>query len=798
MNLKNLKNKIKTLRELSINNIIYHNYYHRKIDENLVYVESRDGKDFTGNILRIVEELSTGKYGNFKIFVYAREGAPSKIEELKKNYSLNITEVSSKEAIATQKLEMAKYIVSDSGMRPKYVKRPGQIFLNTWHGTPLKTMGVYNEAEEHRCANIQQVFFAADYLLYPNDYMKEKMLGGYMLEKIYPGKILLEGYPRNSVFFDFKKGIELKHKLGYGDKQLFAYMPTFKGILLNRKDDKQKDEIAEYLKEIDAKLTDKQILLVKLHVFNQQEIDFSGFKHVRPFPKGYEIYDVLNMTDCLVTDYSSVFFDYANTKRKIVIFNYDEEEYMRDRGTFFPISDLPFPKVQNVDDLVEELNSPKNYDDAEFIEKFCTYDNPDAVERICKHVFGGQNVCREEKIENDKKNILVFAGGLKNNGITSSLLGVLSKIDLKKNNIFICYRTWDKSIRTDHVNIFKRMPEDIEFAPLRTKIHPTILEHIKLKRFLNGSKSHMPKTVHRMFERELQRSYSGFKFDSIVQFNGYGINESLLFTVSDAKKSIWVHNDMVQEIELRANQNPAVLKYVYDEYDIVSIVSPDLFEPTTQISSKEDNIKLVHNINNYEKIRQRSTDEVEFNEDTVMITSNVGGINGVLESPGKKFITIGRFSPEKGHERLINAFNTFCKDYPDTQLIIIGGHGNQFNKIRRQLEKSEYGHNITLIKSIANPMPILEKCDLFVVSSFYEGWPMVIMEADTLNVPIIATSITGTQWMKDYGGHLYENSEEGILQGMYDFMEGKVDSTLKIDYEKYNENAVDEFLEVID
>ena len=158
---------------------------------------------------------------------------------------------------------------------------------------------------------------------------------------------------------------------------------------MERKDDEQKDEINEYLTQIDDKLSDNQVLLVKLHVYNQSKIDFTKFSHVEEFPLDYETYDVLNMADVLITDYSSVFFDFANTRRKIILFNYDEEDYMSYRGTYFSLSDLPFPKVQNVDDLIDELNSDKNYDDGVFIDKFCTYDRPDAVKYICRHIIKG-------------------------------------------------------------------------------------------------------------------------------------------------------------------------------------------------------------------------------------------------------------------------------------------------------------------------------------------------------------------------------------------------------------------------
>ena len=203
-----------------MNSKIYSIYY-KDIDERIVYLESRDGNDFTGNILRLAEELSTGEYGNFKIYVYAKEEVHPKIKKLKKIYNLKIHKIVEDENLATKILEKAKYIITDSGIRPKYVKRPEQIVLNTWHGTPLKYMGIDNISEEHMVGNIQHPFLSADYLLYPNDFMKEKMINAYMIEKIYSGKILKEGCPRNSVFFDDEKRENLKSKLGIKEKEIF-------------------------------------------------------------------------------------------------------------------------------------------------------------------------------------------------------------------------------------------------------------------------------------------------------------------------------------------------------------------------------------------------------------------------------------------------------------------------------------------------------------------------------------------------------------------------------------------------
>ena len=282
------KTKLRNFKDCAVNSMIYEAYYDDGLDDNFVYFESRDGLDFTGNIFRIVEELSTGKYGNFKIHVHAKPQVVDKIKAFQKNYNLKIDKIITKEAIATKTLEKAKYIFTDSGIRPKYVKREGQIFVNTWHGTPLKLMGKYNIPEEHRLGNVQHPFLSSDYLLYPNDYMMEKMLDSYMIEKIYPGEILLEGYPRNSVFFNESRRKELKNELGLSGKDIFIYMPTFRGILMERNEEGQKDDVENYLSRIDDSLTDDQVLFAKLHVLNASRIDFSKFNHVMPFPEDYD------------------------------------------------------------------------------------------------------------------------------------------------------------------------------------------------------------------------------------------------------------------------------------------------------------------------------------------------------------------------------------------------------------------------------------------------------------------------------------------------------------------------------
>ena len=103
--------KIEDLKYAAINSWIYYNYYHGDIDENLVYVESVNGKDFSGNVFRIVEELTKGDYGKLKIVVYAKKEIQPMIRKLQKNYSLDIDKIVSSRIAGTRIMEKAKYII---------------------------------------------------------------------------------------------------------------------------------------------------------------------------------------------------------------------------------------------------------------------------------------------------------------------------------------------------------------------------------------------------------------------------------------------------------------------------------------------------------------------------------------------------------------------------------------------------------------------------------------------------------------------------------------------------------------
>lgn len=322
----------------------------------------------------------------------------------------------------------------------------------------------------------------------------------------------------------------------------------------------------------------------------------------------------------------------------------------------------------------------------------------------------------------------------------------------------------------------------------------TLLQKIAMLLFENeicpiGIYNFIMKSV---YEDEIKRLYGDCKIDAVVQFSGYEHKKIILYSKFDCKKIIYVHSDMLNEIRTRKNQNKKALKIAYNTYDKVAVVNKELTEATAKISGRTDNIMEAKNLIPYKNILKKSELPIEFDEST---ESNVDfdKIIEILNSNSKKIISIGRFSPEKGHSRLINAFEKNWKENNDIYLVIIGGAGKEYEETVNYVKSLECGNNIILIKSISNPYAILKKCDYFVLSSFYEGFGIVIAEADILNKPIISTDIVGPRsFIIENGGCLVPNNEQGIYVGIKKLLNSEI-KPLNVDYEKYNQEAVQEF-----
>lgn len=783
-------------------NLSYQKYIKKlNIEDESILIEPQQGRTINGNMFYIIKELASNKeYSSYKIYVTLKEDAiasAKKILEYNKIQNIEIVKHLSKEYYKL--LATSKYLITDTSFLSFFIKREEQVILNTWHGTPLKCLGKKSKSDYYNIGNVQKNFIVSDYLLYPNEYTRDHLIEDYMLENICKAKVILSGYPRNTAFLDENSRKEIRKELNLDDKEILIYMPTWRECKTKEEIEENADIITNKLMQIESRLKENQILYVSLHPLDKKVINFEIFNKIKQFPDYYETYQFLNIADCLITDYSSVFFDFAITRRKIILFCYDEEDYLSTRGLYFDFDKLPFTKTKNADELIEAINSEKEYDEEEFIQKYCLYDNIQTTKKICETVILNKknDLVIENIKDNQKENILIYVGNLAKNGITSSIRNLLYNIDTTSKNYYLTFSSNKIKNNSEQLLTF---PENVKYIATTGKTNMSMLQKIE---FILYRKNLLPlrifkNTINKVYKPEIKRLYGNIKFDSVIQFCGYEYKKILLYSAFEGNTIIYVHSDMEKEIKTRKIQHRKTLKYAYNTYKKVAVVNDDLIKSTANISKIEHNIYVANNIINYTGVIEKSdAPEVKFDENTES-NKTLEELKAILDdSNNKKFITIGRFSPEKGHDRLIKAFNKLYQDEPNIYLIIIGGAGKKYEDTIELINKLPAKYNIIVIKSVSNPYVILKKCDYFVLSSHYEGFGLVIAEADILKKPVISTDVIGPRgFLKENNGTLVENNEKGLYNGMKKMLDNEVE-IMDVNYKKYNENAIQEFYKLI-
>ena len=145
----------------------YIEFYERcAIDEHLILLESQQANEMSGNIFYLLRYLcGSEKYQHYRIYLSCRAGKRQKFRKMLDDYGMErvaLTDLSSEEYFRL--MASAKYLFNDNTFLPFYMKKEGQIYVNTWHGTPLKSLGRRIKNDAHAIGNAQKNFVSADYL----------------------------------------------------------------------------------------------------------------------------------------------------------------------------------------------------------------------------------------------------------------------------------------------------------------------------------------------------------------------------------------------------------------------------------------------------------------------------------------------------------------------------------------------------------------------------------------------------------------------------------------------------------
>lgn len=326
-----------------------------------------------------------------------------KYKELQNNKNTILVKIGSKKY--QKYMATAKYWIFNYKIAEHIYPKKNQIFVQCWHGTPLKRLGydlIHFDNALNTIKGIKKRYKIEankfTYFISPSKFATEKFITAWNLKKIGKEDIIIEqGYPRNDFLYNNTKQDQenVKEKLGIQNtnKKIILYAPTYRG------DSHESGVGYVYQEKVNFEKLQKElgkdyIILFKAHYFIAKTFNFEKYKDfVYDVSNIDDINDLYIISDILITDYSSVFFDYANLKKPIIFYMYDLEHYRDEsNGFYIDLQELPGEITKTEEKLIEEIkriNKQFTYDEKykKFNEKYNYLDDGQASKRVIEKVF---------------------------------------------------------------------------------------------------------------------------------------------------------------------------------------------------------------------------------------------------------------------------------------------------------------------------------------------------------------------------------------------------------------------------
>jgi CDP-glycerol glycerophosphotransferase len=298
------------------------------------------------------------------------------------------------------RLGRARYWVNNQNF-PHYLQpASGTRYLQTWHGTPLKRMqhdieGI-RERDPEYIEKVTRMTGYWDALVSPSPYATECFRSAFR----FTGDVLETGYPRNDLFHApdaAERGRLVRQRLRIPEgRKVVLYAPTFRDDV--KRGNSFLADLRLDLELLQRRLGEDYVVLLRFHsiVKGRPEIRADQQDFVRDVTLFPDTQDLLLVADVLMTDYSSIMFDYAALDRPMVFFTYDLDHYRGSlRGFYLDFEDVaPGPLVRTSEEVVEALSDldalRSRYADqrAAFVERFAPLDDGHAAARVVDAFFG--------------------------------------------------------------------------------------------------------------------------------------------------------------------------------------------------------------------------------------------------------------------------------------------------------------------------------------------------------------------------------------------------------------------------
>lgn len=693
-------------------------------------------------------------------------------------------------------LATAKFLVNNATFPGYFIRKEGQNYLNTWHGTPYKTLGKDMKGEPFKHAAFVRDMLQASHLISPNAHTTSVLVDSHDIRGLFSGKLAELGSPRVDRTLNISESrlSEIRKLIGVelGEK-VVLYAPTWRGATnsaVTNVDRLQSD--LDYLSGLDAKI------VFRAHRLEEASLKASSINAI-VVPESIDTNELLAAVDLLITDYSSIFFDFLPLERPVIFYMPDQEEYENERGLYLSNDELPGEVTTTIEDaaalvtdfLQDGFSLHQKHQNAK--DRFCPSEDGLASGRVLNFWLTNEPSSSEINLQDSKKTIL-FQQSMIPTGMSASFLNLISKLDSDRFRIVLLVEPRLVIQELGRLETMNRLPSNVQvigrsggrvMTPEQSWINSTMEKRYNLPSTL------MEERYYESFAQEFKRIFGFAHFDAIVQFDGYVPFWGALLAAggsAETRRVTYLHNDMEEEWKKRWPNLESIFNQ-YAKFDKLISVSETMSEINRSNISKPfsiDPTKFVacENVINGSSIISSAGEEMDQD------------LKGLFLTGDSVFVSSGRLSIEKDHRKLIDAFKKHILRYPKSHLLILGD-GPLRAELTGQISSEGLSRYVTLAGRRSNPYPYVKAADCFILPSNHEGQPMVLLEAMVLGKKIIVTDIPGSAHVvRNEFGLIVENSVDGLVRGLQAYESDELPFRA-FDWQQYEVETVSSFLTTV-
>ena len=720
-----------------------------------------------------------------------------------------------------QYLATAGYLVNNVSFAPYFVRRREQRYLNTWHGTPFKTLGRSMRGGLLDYENLQRNFQLSTTLMAPNELTRWALVEDHDLLDVYRGRTIITGSPPRldtSLTTSAQDRKALRGRLGLAEddeRRLVLFAPTWRGGVSKRELDRE-----ALVTDLTAMASRDDVLVVyRAHRLSEKLLAGVDLP-VNVVPKDIDTNELLAAVDVLVTDYSSILFDFLPQKRPIVLYMHDIEEYRSERGLYLDPAEVPGLACYDRGELASAIGRALDGEGVapqEALARYCPYEDGRASSRLARAFFdddldhGQQAIIRDHALDSPlgdgarKRRTLLFHASMIPNGIASALLALLEALDPALYSVNLIVEPSVLRDNEDRQEIFRRLPSHVHVICKPGAAPWRIHERACVNDFARHPDAFTSQSFWdcywAYYKRETRRILGDFVPDAAIEYDGYAETWVSLIAAwgrRGSRTSCYQHNQMDNEYR---DKYPGLRRVfaLYGDVDAVVAVSPGLARHNRSglaglgidLSQRQVSAR---NLLDVERVRlgaQAPAPEAFTalkNEHDIVLA------------------TMGRMSMEKNQAALIEAL-ALLREQDGTQggtaqglsigLAIVGS-GVLEGTLRARIDSLGLSGHVTLLGQMDNPFPVLGGADLFVLPSLHEGQPVTLLEAMTLGTGVVASDLPGNRELIALGyGVLSGTSPQDIAQAIRKALADPRLAHGDFDVQEHNAHSLRDTLEAV-